>query len=59
MPPTPYQRFRHLAWKSAGPIAYVVILGLSFTIFISSMHSCSEPRDAPSPTGVQILKDSH
>jgi hypothetical protein len=28
---------------------------LSFAAFVSSMHSCSEPTDAPAPTGVQII----
>ena len=58
MPPTPYQRLRYLLWKSAGPIAYVAVLGLGFAIFISSMHSCTVPREAPSPNGVQIIKQN-
>jgi len=57
MPPTPYRRLRRLLWKGAGPLAYVALLGLSFAVFISSMHSCSEPTDAPGPTGVQIVTE--
>lgn len=57
MPPTPYRRFRRFLRQSAGPAAYVLLLVLSFAIFVSAMHSCSQPSDAPSPNGVKIITE--